>query len=89
MTDQEKQSIAGFDLKKMSNTIFSEEGMQNNFKQTREINPERLKESVDKVEIYGTELVDLDKAINLNSYIGEFSFTNLDIFYLSVKTIER
>lgn len=70
MTDEEKQSIDGYDFKQLMGSMMNEDGMKNIYDQTRDINRERLTEGTDKIEAFGLEIVDFELACNLNKYIG-------------------
>ncbi|PIC27266.1 hypothetical protein B9Z55_019577 [Caenorhabditis nigoni] len=70
LTDEEKQSIAGFDFKQLMGTMMNEGGMKNILEQTRDINRERLTKGADTMEAFGTEVVNFELACNLNKYVG-------------------
>ncbi|CAB04733.2 CHK kinase-like domain-containing protein [Caenorhabditis elegans] len=70
LSDEELQSISGFDFKQMMGTMFNDDGLKGNYKQTRDINPERLKEKTDIVEAFGMEVVNFEFAGNLNKVVG-------------------
>ncbi|EFP11112.1 hypothetical protein CRE_30986 [Caenorhabditis remanei] len=70
LTDEEKQSIHGFDFKQLMGSMMNDDGMKNIYAQTRDINPERLTERANKVEAFGLDVVNFELACHLNKYIG-------------------
>ncbi|CAB63314.1 CHK kinase-like domain-containing protein [Caenorhabditis elegans] len=70
LTEDEINSISGFDFKQMMGAMMNEEGMKNIYEQTREINPERLTEKTNTVEAFGLEVVNFELSCNLNKYVG-------------------
>ncbi|CAI2353443.1 unnamed protein product [Caenorhabditis sp. 36 PRJEB53466] len=70
LSDEERQSISGFDFKQLVGQMMDEDGMKRNFEQTRNISRDRLTEKADKLEALGTELVNFELACNLNKYVG-------------------
>lgn len=70
LTEEERQSVTGYDLEKIVGKMFSANGLKSIFDQAREINPEELSEVADRVDAFGLELVNFDLVKNLNSYLG-------------------
>ncbi|EGT39635.1 hypothetical protein CAEBREN_25706 [Caenorhabditis brenneri] len=70
LTDEELKSISGFDLEKMAGTLMNEEGIKGMLQQTREMNPERFTEKVNKIESFGYEIVNFELGCHLNKYMG-------------------
>ncbi|CAL2029134.1 unnamed protein product [Caenorhabditis brenneri] len=70
LTDEELKSISGFDLEKMAGTLMNEDGIKGMLQQTREMNPERFTEKVNKIESFGYEIVNFELGCHLNKYMG-------------------
>ncbi|EFP12554.1 hypothetical protein CRE_29555 [Caenorhabditis remanei] len=70
LTDEEKQSISGFDIEKIAGPLMSEDGIKGILQQVRMMNPEKFDEKVKKIEAFGMEIVNFELASNLNKYVG-------------------
>ncbi|PIC51844.1 hypothetical protein B9Z55_002192 [Caenorhabditis nigoni] len=70
LTDEEKNSITGFDFAKMAGPALTEDGIKGMLQQARLINAEKLDEKVKKIEAFGHEVVNFELACNLNKYVG-------------------
>uniref|UniRef100_A0A1I7TQM9 CHK domain-containing protein n=1 Tax=Caenorhabditis tropicalis TaxID=1561998 RepID=A0A1I7TQM9_9PELO len=70
MTDEEKESIAGYDFKRLMGTMMNEDGMKSIYEQTRDINRDRLTDKANTIEAFGLDVVNFELACNLNKYMG-------------------
>ncbi|EFP11088.1 hypothetical protein CRE_30987 [Caenorhabditis remanei] len=70
LNKEEQESVTGYDLEKIVGKMFSVSGLKGIFDQAREINPEELSETANRVEAFGLELVNFDMVKNLNTYLG-------------------
>lgn len=74
LTEDEINSISGYDFKSMVGRMMSEEGMKQMYTRARQINPERLTKPTDAVEALGMDIVNFEISCHVNKYAGEFWF---------------
>lgn len=70
LTEDEINSISGYDFKSMVGRMMSEEGMKQMYTRARQINPERLTKPTDAVEALGMDIVNFEISCHVNKYAG-------------------